>query len=1510
MGGTNSRRSESKFHIKKISFRRSKEESDYDLFQLDDLESNNSNISQEIQPEIKIITSNDRTSIDVQYKVKNGAKEIKLSVFENIQHAQEFFESYDLDANLSDEDTVVVLNFTVKNSYHLPVSNEFSNSFDNCKHLSVLKVFKTESGDFISIQWKSDKIGHFLVLKYLNDISSVDKNCLYAFIVKFLTRSLQAKHLGIHDSFVIQPDVKDIEIHLLADSNNYNLLLLASKHGKSEIVRILLKLGMNTNMPNNNINAQILAWKNQHYDVIYELIQANLVYPDSFDISQCSQKLQDFYKVIESFHDSIIDNDKLKAKEVIDKFPNQRYFYNSSNESALKIAVINNSIQMYEFLLSKKIMFGPHEESKDFFQQLSDTSKRAIREIHNKYTQHSPEKHLNILLANSFICHDDPSAQEKMDIVQSAYKNLNSFNSVRILLMIVAASKNFKIIFDFNRESVSVADPTVNSHTQGLFYPMGRIYIGAKQLLDEATKYETLSNLAHELCHFAINLTYCNRANPYKRSDHQTIDNFEDISDHCLSNYGKDIIVDMVYDCYPPDMYHAELIVRVVHLIIYYQNQPEKLSLAREIYRPLFDFYEKKVVPEMESAISEVENRTTKEIQRKDKKIYKFKKISIGAIILSIISIIAAVIIAVILYNPNYKFNELSEDDKNLVRNAVVSYKSVNVKLKDLFSNNLIVYENLASDQISKLLSGTILDLNDPQLAYLNEHIYLNWNNMTNSLKEKVLNSNFIFQNSLFKYKDIIDNSVHEALSPKELINILSGEELQVGQAIVNETKFYVRRKYSCDQDGQGYDLSVVYPIRKGNKFFILSSDAGTGKTVVLKQLALEIKQFRKVFWVCYLDLKNFTKFFTIDNLSKGVQFLLKEMLGLKTKFERSFFNHLYASGSVVFLWNGFDEISQKFVEFAIRIFDEIYKYSENNQYVCTRPFIVEIFEKFQKPICKLVPLNENEQLEYLKKFFISRNIQEDNLDQYIEKVYDILQSLESKSKSKYDKQFGDLRIPLVLNMIGQLLSKNISAINSNNIYEIYDKFTKEKIEIWNENSEFARKFLKDLATDRKFSIPKFYHKSALISESSIFDSYTQDTIKELNIMNLENPTELTTEEIARMGIMSIENGRIYFVHKTFAEFFIAQYIIDNIYNGEDMSSEEAELRLEFFFIIVFDDQSVILDFINSYLQIVDTKHNTVKYPKNIIHILVKKYGKLFLNLLKMKKVQTLEFLCNFLQKDSKIVKKLLHVNSDETLYTAVHNPSYYQNYEFTNSINESNESNESNNFVIEYENLVKDIGKKFLNSAEYEKFIHGNNQKGVFFYGEYCFNKYFYGNSSSSTYSSDLNAFENLIQNLTKNEILELLSSINSPIYLGDQLFIYESFWMTIDRLLTKDDKKLIFPKILNEISKISFYDYEVLSNFSMIASKIEDLMSSSDIYYMFLNYNCLYQTVDSFASYEVLWNFYENHTNDIQQLEMFKRTVYIDCLNDITSVEKKEICYKMPAFNMLSMNQYKFER
>ena len=516
----------------------------------------------------------------------------------------------------------------------------------------------------------------------------------------------------------------------MADSRDYNLLFIAAEQGYANVVYSLLQLGISAEIPEIDVNPQILAWNNRHFDVLLMLLQENLTYPSSFNKDDCPKELKDFVEITNRLHENIIEKNEEKIKEIIQLHPNLRYFYNTNNESAPKIALVNNLIEVYVILITNKIFFGPHENTEEIMHNLNYDDRRKIREIHFKELQDLPEKHINILVAHTFVGHDSYDVKKKLNLVIRAFRFLNDIPGIKEILLVTAASKKFCIIFDFNRDSVQLMDPTVGSETAGLFYLSGRIYIGAKQLLDPTTEAYAFATLAHELCHFAVYLTYHNDANPYKKNDNKMMQEVEEISVLCEQQKEVDDVIYLVYECYSKEQQHAELIVRIPHLLALYHNQPEKIKELRIIFEKLFNLYEKKVVPDMNQAIPLIESRLEKEIEKKDEKISKLQRFFICFVVLGAVVVGLLGLLAYSFYVPTYKFNELSVSDKILVKNACVSYKNVTIKFSDIFLDPP-AYENLTSNHIGQMLKGNTLNFNDPHLFYLNGFIEFNWTHLT-----------------------------------------------------------------------------------------------------------------------------------------------------------------------------------------------------------------------------------------------------------------------------------------------------------------------------------------------------------------------------------------------------------------------------------------------------------------------------------------------------------------------------------------------------------------------------------------------------------------------------------------------------------------------------------------------------------------------------------------------------------------------------------------------------------
>lgn len=447
---------------------------------------------------------------------------------------------------------------------------------------------------------------------------------------------------GFCKRFSFNQNLTKVEVPVFADYRNYNLLLLAAEAGNVIVVDNFLKIGLSEETFDKVTNAQLLAWQGAHSDVLVVLAEHDLAYPDGIDINQLSNTFKAFYKRIEEFHAAIISKDVEKVKKVIYNNDNKlKYFFNIDNSSAASIAIQAKAFEIYEILLANEITLLQHE--KIILKKLTKREQRQVREIHTKYSKDLKDKHINILMAHSYAGHNTNEPQEKLKLIKKAYETLSQDSRLNAILKVVATSRKLKIVYDFNNESVDTVDPTSNAYTEGIFYPTGRIYIGAKQLLNEDTKYKTLSTIVHELGHYAMNLTYENNAKPYRGKDSKDYVEFCKVFNDCTVNAPIEPFIHLVYEAYPKEYQHAELIVRVPHLIALYFNQPEKLKEIIKLFPKLFEYYDKKVIPNMIKVMPEIEDRIEKRMEElfEEKKFLKI--FSFGMFVMMIATSIYAV---------------------------------------------------------------------------------------------------------------------------------------------------------------------------------------------------------------------------------------------------------------------------------------------------------------------------------------------------------------------------------------------------------------------------------------------------------------------------------------------------------------------------------------------------------------------------------------------------------------------------------------------------------------------------------------------------------------------------------------------------------------------------------------------------------------------------------------------------------------------------------------------------
>lgn len=1409
-------------------------------------------------------------------------------------------------------------------------------------------------------------------------------------------------NLGLIDKLLLQSDIKEIDIDYLIDSRGYNLLLVAAADGNAEIFKILLDMGMSNNILENNINAQMIAWNGKHFDVLMVLANENLTYPTDLDATKCTGAFKKFCNDTEELHTSITANDVMKVEEILEKYKNKnlKHFYNFINESALKVAIQNDALDVYEKLISLKFRFGPHESPAKYLEDLPDCSKRRIEKIHNKYSIILYEKHINLLTENSWSCHEETDAEKKAGYVQKAYQVLNSHILVRIILMVVAASKKYKIIYDFNRDAVNVLDPTTTSDTSGICYFSGRIYVGVKELLDNATRNSVLATMAHEFCHFAIGIVYRNRGKPYKNGDTKTEKEFEKITQICMENSYDEKIIGSVFVDYDSSNHHVELIVRVVHLMILYCDQPDKLSEVRNAYKCLFDFYENKVVNDMKAALKEMTEKDIMDQQKKDKKIFKLKIFSVVICILAFIGVIVVAFIVRSRFNKQL-FDKLSLQDQIKIKNAKIDYKNCEIRFSDLFPDNSKAYEMLMSDHILKMLDGDKLYFNDTHTDYLNNLVNHSWEKMTKELKNKILNSNIIFQNENYELQNLntLNPEILESLTSLQVIQILDGKKLIVNKIIEQSIDFYVDRLFDFeDMDvmiageayermgeinfenareycnyslefldefidkffseniteyfqkaqeikktvfydvlltmkatpaflkfsimfkfedlirlcgetsfkfitSQGVDTNYVIQKVHDTKIFILSSEAGAGKTITFEYFTLQMKKKYPMLWVSYIDLKehgeSYNKYDTLDH----IELFLEEILDVNPNdnFEKKIFQEFYKSGQVVLLWNGFDEIAPQFSDFIIKVIKHIKESTKNIQFVCTLPIYSQDLQiSLNSHAYSLIPFGEQQRTEFLRKFFVSQIIKEQDVENLIVLTRNNIKKLESSEKVEgFIYRNPKFETPLMLHMIADLIVNDIEIKESENLYEIYQKFVEKKIQIWQERNEVSKKISNKLLSSG-YSIISVYQKYALLSELKILsiDVFWQTNFPKFQFFTKKVPTELTNEEISRMGILYITGkSKIKFVHLSFADFFIAQFFSDYVFSpGSITSMVELESYVELFCFIAFGPikTSSVEDFLY-YSLISGDGEETKEIDSRVPSLMSQNLKNGITNLLSKDNFQIFDSIFKLVHKNHTVLVELFQVLKNETLYTATFNIHYYSFYQKP----------------VKYERkFIKELGKKYLKDDEFKDLIDGKHQKGIILYSSYLFFKHhkYEVIHDNVILDSELlknqnteDVFELILKNLTNSEIEQLLFTKSSPIfYPNEPVCVAPKFFNIIQKTLSKDRYKefVIFALITAVYMVEPARKVDILATY---ITKIEDLLSSSEIQQVIFKNNLL-QIAATRNEFPKLWPCYQKHATKNQIKETL--LLYID-ISEIIGVTMTK-SFTTPMYNIFTLNLF----
>lgn len=1012
------------------------------------------------------------------------------------------------------------------------------------------------------------------------------------------------------------------------DTRGYNLLMIAIESNNIEAFKWLLKFGIDVNhTAKDGKTASDLAWELRHFNCLAELIDADSRFPKGLNnSSNYNDELKLLINDRESFHDAI----KIGSLKLIKRFLSEnsklKIGYDKVNKSALTTALESKQFAVYSWLRSEG--FSPDEACEDILDSLSRDEKLQIKIANREYFASSDDSFLFYLLSKCRLGFNVSTNDRKtcFAIIRRMFNELNEIPGIRVIMQVIEHSDQLEIFFDFNKANVMDLDPTSTESTSGVTYSQsGHIYVAAA---DHAEKFaHIIGVLAHELSHYAMQLTYENVCRPFKANDEINKKKFAKITDELrkfsINNVDEtNFIISSVFDYYPENRWHSELIVRVPHLLASYKDDEESLNAIIASYcQDLFAYYLKIVVLDVANARDLVKPR--KVIQQINE--------TVGVLTTAWNS---GVRVVEEKYQRNEIFKVASEKFKVISSNAsmlvliamfqdLFAHQDVNIELLNIFIRSESLVNSDFSQKIEKAFKSKVkpklivdytndsrLDIqkftkifNDPKRVFLIatqeqqpsnfpvsefHQIDFNffWSDLSEPTKSKLLAKNIIFQGCSLKLEQLLTHD-SDACNYLPLQSLLTGKLMTISEnprKNIFSQSFYIERNFVAQrfdesQDDEDDDDEKSFRTRGKNflrnifglqrrkerkvssalmnfdelsenaeerKVLIISDVAGTGKSTTLFHIAERLKAKFPRRWVALVDLKqHIDAFSAIVKLSHSpcnfCDFLLRYIVKPEKTFDDKLFVQLYCEGKCVFLFDAFDEISPHFKELMLSMVKSFDVKLGNQLWLTTRTHLQHNLENALGQLSfGIAPLTEENQVELLVQLWTSECSESEG------KVENIAQELIRKLSAKLSKDKSDfVGLPLQVRMIAEFYNADSISVENLNFYTIYKSFVQKLIAIWMDKGELS----------------KIEQSEIHMQSSGVLSVHHQIALKYLFGIEFYidyDELEWSKEKVARVGIIHFEasTGNVRFIHETFAEYFVAEFVIANLITMRDVTAK------------------------------------------------------------------------------------------------------------------------------------------------------------------------------------------------------------------------------------------------------------------------------------------------------------------------------------------------------------------
>lgn len=1006
----------------------------------------------------------------------------------------------------------------------------------------------------------------------------------------------------------ISYETRDFEISLYQQIRIKlgNLICIAIRHQKTEMLRLLVRMCSETLKPEMQ-NVSQCAADAKNYEHLVLLIRNDFPFPldvgnillgcDFEDLKVICDERKEFMVALEN-------HDVATVEAFIANNLGIKIGFNWLNQMSLTIALRaaerGKNFEMYSLLLYHRFVAIDPSDHAISYAKLTENDKIQIMTECRKFYGRHVESHIFYIYSRTRLGFKSiQSKQSEYFRKIKGYLNmLNKIKDIAPILKVIENSESLNIVFDFDNRSIhklyldTDALGICNFHT-------GHICIGAK-----APDNEVSATLAHELTHYAMQIMFDNGAMPFDKGDKDNKTKFESIVNECkilTETQSKIDTVKNVFTSYQPIHYNSELIVRVPEITVEYQEMPEYIDLMAARYPRLFLFYQEHVLENINAFTKDPAKfrnmRNVQEINFRYGNFHFARSFGISKIIEDILEparirfiicdvpqlgeaslveglqrkmptreILGSHVFSSISNFKNQyklqKFNEMEtngitfvlrceQGDERENHEALWKFISKQNSAKFVF---ICCSEMIRSEMISLIL---------PNSQIKQTKITHNWTDLPDRLRDELLDLEVSFQGVPLRLKQLV-HSDSKSLLKLPLKNLfLKSQQFSIGQRVASSAgykpevfigrmfKEKVKKIQKDMNEPEKADLKWETPISLASllfqvetkRFIALSDNAGMGKSTIISHIATELKKKFPEKLVLRVNLHDHAD----DFRNKGFHENLNILMQSNSNFEQLLFSELYNNKKVIFLFDGFDEIAPKSAESFLSFLIKLKESSVSQVWITTRTYLVQDLEnKLCVVTYCLIPFNSEEQVNFMVIYWKNKlQIGDDARTKQLEKCAKIV--LAHLVQSIRETVLDLMGIPLQTLMLSEIFTKEVQTFLESEPGGS-KSFTIDS-ELPNPNAMY-RRFIR-----RKIEILVGDKGTAVRSEKADLEVEGKDILKvhEHYAMNeifgivIDSQYVLGKNVLQRYGIITFTDHT--FIHRTFAEYFVARHVASNLRN-------------------------------------------------------------------------------------------------------------------------------------------------------------------------------------------------------------------------------------------------------------------------------------------------------------------------------------------------------------------------